>query len=111
MPGLYMGQAFVLSEHEDKVQNRYKEKTYQSDISRHLVGTSNIQVCVDGTSIKAEAKLNFASPSPVAWTDYNFMIFMPNASLAECQKVLTNISRYFQSVFLIGKSYRIRIFR
>ena len=31
MLGLYMGQALVLSEHEDKVQNRYKEKTYQSD--------------------------------------------------------------------------------
>ena len=24
-----MGQALVFSEHEDKVQNRYKEKTYQ----------------------------------------------------------------------------------
>ena len=30
MLGLYMGQALVLSEHEDKVQNRYKEKTYTS---------------------------------------------------------------------------------
>ena len=26
MLGLYMGQTFILSEHEDEVQNRYKEK-------------------------------------------------------------------------------------
>ena len=43
------------------------------------------------TSIKAEAKLNFASSCPVAWTDYSFflsidtgefdfMVFMPNSS-------------------------------
>ena len=43
------------------------------------------------TSIKAEAKLNFASSCPVAWTDYSFflsidtgefdlMTFMPNSS-------------------------------
>ena len=65
MLGLYMGQALVLSEHEDKVQNRYKEK-HTSQTSRDTSSTSNIQVCVDGTSIKAEAKLNFASSCSVA---------------------------------------------
>ena len=33
------------------------------------------------TSIKAEAKLNFASSCPVAWTDYSFFLSIDTGSL------------------------------
>ena len=37
MLGLYMGQTLVLSEHEDKVQNRYKEKHASQTLKGSLI--------------------------------------------------------------------------
>ena len=37
MLGLYMGQTLVLSEHEDKVQNRYKEKHTSQTLKGALI--------------------------------------------------------------------------
>ena len=38
MLGLYMGQTLILSEHEDKVQNRYEEKhASQTDLRGALI--------------------------------------------------------------------------
>ena len=37
MLGLYMGQTLILSEHEDKVQNRYKEKHTSQTLKGALI--------------------------------------------------------------------------
>ena len=37
MLGLYMGQTLVLSEHEDKVQNRYKEQHTNQTLKGALI--------------------------------------------------------------------------
>ena len=37
MLGLYIGQTLVLSEHEDKVQNRYKEKHTSQKLKGALI--------------------------------------------------------------------------
>ena len=86
MLGLYMGQTLVLSEHEDKVQNRYKEKHTSQTLKGALIfdddlplkaalnDRTRLQVFKSSltkttsmtTSIKVEAKLNFASSCPVA---------------------------------------------
>ena len=83
-----MGQTLILSEHEDKVQNRYKEKhtsqtlkgalifNYDFPLKAALNDRTRLQFfknsltkttsMTTSISIKAEAKLNFASSCPVA---------------------------------------------
>ena len=86
-----MGQNLVLSEHEDKVQNRYKEKHTSQTLKGALIFDDDLPLkaalndriaepdsnflkllqqkttsMTTSTSIKAEAKLNFASSCPVA---------------------------------------------
>ena len=88
MLGLYIGQTLVLSEHEDKVQNRYKEKHTSQTLKGALIFDDDLPLkaalndrtrlqffkssltkttsMTTSTSIKVEAKLNFASSCPVA---------------------------------------------
>ena len=88
MLGQYMGQTLVLSEHEDEVQNRYKEKHTSQTLKGALIFNDDLPLkaalnhrtrlqffkssstkttsMTTSTSIKAEAKLNFASSCPVA---------------------------------------------
>ena len=85
-----MGQTLVLSEHEDKVQNRYKEQHTSQTLKGALIFDDDLPLNAalnDSTrlqflknsltknnihdhwylsSIKAEAKLNFAPSCPVA---------------------------------------------
>ena len=87
MLGLYMGQTLILSEHEDKVQNRYKEKHTSQTLKGALIFNDDLPLkaalndrtrlqffktlkkttfMTTSTSIKVEAKLNFVSSCPVA---------------------------------------------
>ena len=88
MLGLYIGQTLVLSEHEDKVQNRYKEKHTSQTLKGALIFDDDLPLkaalndrtrlqcfkssltkttsMTTSTNIKVEAKLNFASSCPVA---------------------------------------------
>ena len=75
-----MGQTLILSEHEDKVQSRYKEKHTSQTLKGALIFDDDLPLNVAlndrtrlqffknslSTSIKAEAKLNFVSYCPVA---------------------------------------------
>ena len=84
-----MGQTLVLSEHEDKVQNRYKEQHTSQTLKGALIFDGDLPLkaalndrtrlqffykffdkkttsITTSTSIKAGAKLNFASSCPVA---------------------------------------------
>ena len=83
-----MGQTLVLSEHEDKVQNRHKEQHTSQTSKGALIFDDDLPLkaalndrtrpqffknsltkttsMTTSTSIKAEAKLNFAPSCPVA---------------------------------------------
>ena len=83
-----MCQTLILSEHEDKVQNRYKEKHTSQTLKGALIFNDDLPLkaalndrtrlqffkssltkttsMATSISIKAEAKLHFASSCPVA---------------------------------------------
>ena len=55
MLGLNMGQTLILSEHEDKVQNRYKEKHTSQTLKDALIFDDDLPLkaaLIDGTRLQ-----------------------------------------------------------